>query len=348
MSQKFTVIDLFAGAGGMTAGFKRAGFKPVFAVEIDADAAATYRANFGDHVVTEPIEDVTGDRFPEADVVIGGPPCQGFSPLGRMTGVRANSALNGLWREYARVLATVKPAIFVLENVPQILKSAEFAALQNFAEDLGYQVKAEILNAADFGVPQKRRRAIVIGSRVGEARLPVPTASAARTVGDAIGHLPAPKGDGATLVAGREHTGRDLHFNRAPRPESLVRYKLIPPGGNRFDLMRQAPEITPRCWLDKKTGSTDVFGRLRNDEPALTIRTEFFKPEKGRYLHPVQDRPITHLEAALLQTFPEDFKWRGSKISVARQIGNAVPPTLAEAIGREVAAMLNEAKVSAR
>lgn len=339
MIHKYTVIDLFAGAGGMTAGFKAAGLKPVFAVEIDADAAATYRANFGDHVATEPIETVGAERFPAADVVIGGPPCQGFSPLGRMTGARANSALNGLWREYGRVLATVKPAVFVLENVPQILKSAEFAALQAFVEDLGYQVKAEVLNAADFGVPQKRRRAIVIGSRIGEPRMPVPDASPT-TVNDAIGSLPRPKGDGAALVPGRLHEGLDLHFNRTPRPESLKRYKLIPPGGNRFDLMRRAPELTPRCWLEKPTGSTDVFGRLKADEPALTIRTEFFKPEKGRYLHPVEDRPITHLEAALLQTFPDDFRWSGSKISIARQIGNAVPPRLAEAIAREVLVML--------
>ena len=342
------VIDLFAGAGGMTAGFRQAGFEPTFAVEIDPDAATTYRANFGDHVVAGPIESVPGEDFPAADVVIGGPPCQGFSPLGRMTGDRANSALNGLWREYARVLATVRPAAFVLENVPQLLKSTEFSALQNFVEDIGYQVKAEVLSAADFGVPQKRRRAIVVGSRIGVPRLPVPNACASPTVDDAIGHLPPPEGDGAALVPGALHAGRDLHFNRSPRPESLKRYKLIPPGGNRFDLMRRAPDLTPRCWLDKPAGSTDVFGRLRGDEPALTIRTEFFKPEKGRYLHPTQHRPITHLEAALLQTFPRDFKWSGSKISIARQIGNAVPPLFARAIAQEVAEMLAEATVPAR
>ena len=343
----YTVIDLFAGAGGMTAGFKQAGFEPVFAVELDPDAAATYRANFGDHVVAEPIESVSGERFPQADVVMGGPPCQGFSPLGRMTGGRENSALNGLWREYARVLATVGPAVFVLENVPEILKSAEFTALQRFVEDLGYEVRADVLNAANFGVPQKRRRAIVVGTRIGEPRLPVPNASTSSTVDDAIGYLPPPKENVSALRPGLLWTGLDLHFKRTPRPDSLKRYKLVPPGGNRFDLMRLAPQLTPRCWLEKPTGSTDVFGRLRGDEPALTIRTEFFKPEKGRYLHPTQHRPITHLEAALLQTFPPDFKWSGSKISIARQIGNAVPPRLAQAVALEVAAMLDEALVHA-
>lgn len=324
----------------MTAGFRAAGIIPVFAVELDQDAANTYRANFGDHVAAEPIEDVESSRFPAADVVIGGPPCQGFSPLGRMTGDGSNLALNGLWREYARVLTTVRPAVFVLENVPQILKSAEYAALVNYVEDLGYDVRAEVLNSADFGVPQKRRRAIVIGSRVGEPRFPEPRPSKAQNVADAISDLARPQGDGRKLGTDRLSSGDDLHFNRSPRDESLARYKLIPPGGNRFDLMRKAPEITPRCWLEKPTGSTDVFGRLRWDEPSLTIRTEFFKPEKGRYLHPEQHRPITHLEAALLQTFSRDFVWSGSKISVARQIGNAVPPNLAQAIAEEVAAML--------
>ncbi len=331
-----TFIDLFSGAGGMTAGFRIAGFTPVFAVEFDQDAAETYRANFGDHVAARPIQDVDKSEYPEADVVIGGPPCQGFSPLGRMTGNRANAALNGLWREYAEVLAAVEPAVFVVENVPQILKSVEYASLKKYVEDLGYEVDARILNAVEYGVPQKRRRAIVVGSRVGKPRFPEPEPSQVRTVADAIRSLPEPTGDGRKLGSRNLSAGLDLHFNRKPRPESLARYMLIPPGGNRFDLMKQAPEITPRCWLEKPTGSTDVFGRLRWDEPALTIRTEFFKPEKGRYLHPDQHRPITHLEAAALQSFPQSFRWSGSKISVARQIGNAVPPQLARAIAEAV------------
>ena len=335
-----TIIDLFAGAGGMTEGFRRAGFTPILAVEIDADAAATYRANLGDHVIDEPIECVLSDRFPEADVVIGGPPCQGFSPLGRMSGNGANGKLNGLWREFARVLQRVVPDVFVLENVPQLRRSAEFRALKLLAEGLDYQVEVEVLNAAEFGVPQKRRRAIVIGSRVGPPRFPQGRPKDGSRVRDAIAHLREPVGHGEALAPGSLSKGLDLHFNRRPRPQSIERYRLVPPGGNRFDLMAKAPHLTPRCWLEKPSGSTDVFGRLRWDEPALTIRTEFFKPEKGRYLHPEQHRPISHLEASLLQTFPEDYAWSGSKISVARQIGNAVPVRFAEAIALSVAEML--------
>ena len=335
-----TVIDLFAGAGGMTEGFRRAGFTPILAVELDADAAATYRANLGDHVIAEPIERVPSHRFPDADVVIGGPPCQGFSPLGRMSGKGVNDKLNGLWREFARVLQWVVPDVFVLENVPQLRRSAEFRALKLLAQSLDYRVEIEVLNAADFGVPQKRRRAIVIGSRIGPPTFPPGRPEDGSFVRDAIAHLQEPVGHGEALAAGSLSKGLDLHFNRRPRPQSIKRYRLIPPGGNRFDLMAKAPHLTPRCWLEKPSGSTDVFGRLRWDEPSLTIRTEFFKPEKGRYLHPEQHRPISHLEASLLQTFPEHYAWSGSKISVARQIGNAVPVRFAEAIGVAIADML--------
>jgi hypothetical protein len=112
--------------------------------------------------------------------------------------------------------------------------------------------------------------------------------------------------------------------------------KTIPPGGNRFTLMQLRPDLTPACWFRKKSRATDVMGRLEWDKPALTIRTEFFKPEKVRYLHPEQHRPITHWEAARIQTFPDDFKFFGSKIEIARQIGNAVPPKLAEAVATEL------------
>ncbi len=121
---------------------------------------------------------------------------------------------------------------------------------------------------------------------------------------------------------------------------SLERYKAVPPGGNRFDLMRKRPDITPDCWKNKRTGSTDVFGRMWWDEPAPTIRTEFFKPEKGRYLHPEAHRPITIREAARLQTFPDEFIFLGSNVQVAKQIGNAVPVALGERIALQVRSTL--------
>ncbi|HCB34360.1 MAG TPA: DNA (cytosine-5-)-methyltransferase, partial [Acidimicrobiaceae bacterium] len=158
-----------------------------------------------------------------------------------------------------------------------------------------------------------------------------------RTVRDAISDLPRrPTTDRPVMDGDRQ----DLHIRRNPRPTSVERYRAVPAGGNRFDLQRNRPDLTPACWANKPTGTTDVMGRLWWDRPAQTIRTEFFKPEKGRYLHPAHHRPITHREAARLQSFPDTFVIEGTKTEVARQIGNAVPPLLGRAIARHVAQIL--------
>jgi DNA (cytosine-5)-methyltransferase 1 len=157
------------------------------------------------------------------------------------------------------------------------------------------------------------------------------------TVRDVIADLPAPVG---TEIRD-EPPPLNLHFGRNPTEKSKKRYRAIPDEGmNRVDLQERAPEITPACWIRKKSGGTDLFGRLWWDRPAFTIRTEFFKPEKGRYLHPVQHRPITHREAARFQSFPDSFVFTGSKIEIARQIGNAVPPLLARHVATAVDKML--------
>jgi DNA (cytosine-5)-methyltransferase 1 len=332
--ERLTLMDLFAGCGGLTRGFVDSGeFRPVFAVEADRDAAATYRQNYGDHVFCGPIERV--DSFPSVDVVIGGPPCQGFSPL-NMRGIGLERRT--LWREYLRALKEAHPDVFLMENVPQLLRSAEYAAFRKAAKKLGFEIEGLTLNAADYGVPQTRKRAIVIGSRLGVVDFPQKThfppdhdgepGPRWQTVRDAIGDLPA------------HPTDRDWHDSRNPRSMSLERYRTIPEEGEgRFELAERRPDITPACWLRKKTGSTDVFGRLWWNRPAYTIRTEFYKPEKGRYLHPEEHRPITVREAARLMSFPDDFvlPTDQSMTSVARQIGNAVPPLLAQRLAEAVA-----------
>ncbi len=194
------LADLFAGAGGITEGFRRAGFTPVAAVEFDRWAAQTYAANFGDHVLACPIEDVVVDHrdgmltwsgrnvageplsfeTPEIDVLVGGPPCQGFSPLGRMNDWDYDDPRNKLWKHYVRILDTLQPKVFVIENVPEILKSAEFDRLRKHVKRLGhgYDLAYGVLNAAFFGVPQTRKRAIIIGSRIGAPTLPPEMSSA--------------------------------------------------------------------------------------------------------------------------------------------------------------------------
>jgi DNA (cytosine-5)-methyltransferase 1 len=177
----------------------------------------------------------------------------------------------------------------------------------------------------------------VIGTRDGWLDWPTPTHS---STGGATETLPAwLTFRDAVRGLPRKPTGKNWHNDRNPRPMSLERYKAIPhEGEGRFELAARRPDITPACWLRKKSGSTDVFGRLWWDRPAFTIRTEFFKPEKGRYLHPSEHRPITVREAARCQGFPDSFVFPASQsmTSVAKQIGNAVPPTLARCIASAV------------
>jgi DNA (cytosine-5)-methyltransferase 1 len=350
-----TTIDLFAGAGGMSHGFHQAdlGYLPIFAVEHEHAAAMTFKQNNGCEVFDGDIED--GPRYPEADLIIGGPPCQGFSPLGRDRDDASRAVMNGLWEHYLNAVKTVRPKAFVIENVPEFQKSAQFASLLDLMKTdklfSQYGIGYGVLNAADYGVPQSRRRGIFVAIRGAGTmtpdglRLPWPPppthgpdrANPHRTVRDAIGDLPRrTRGtEPHFLPDGSQY----LHFGRRPIPSSLERYKAIPAGGNRFDLMKNRPDITPNCWARKPTGTTDVMGRLWWDRPSVTIRTEFFKPEKGRYLHPVANRVITHREAARIQTFPDSYIFEGTKTEIARQIGNAVPPLLGKAIAEYVYAL---------
>ncbi len=359
-----STIDLFAGCGGLTQGFTKTGFRHIAANELDRAAASSFAANFGEAGV------ICGDvtqfvDVPRADVVIGGPPCQGFSQIGTRNPADPR---NTLWREYLRVVLAANPQVFVLENVGRFSKSAEFDLLMNELTTGTLRrwkhVAVGIVNAADFGVPQVRRRTLIVASRVGPVSLPVPThakdgADGRKpwvTLRDAIGNvdwqvpttkLPASSEEFFGESVPGTFKSRDIHVGRNPTPMSLERYDVIPPGGGRFDLPY---EMQPPCWQKKKTGTTDVMGRLRWEKPSVTIRTEFFKPEKGRYLHPQWElrnrekrvnRSLTHFEAALIQSFPDDYLWCGTKTQIARQIGNAVPPDLAAAIARSALAVLD-------
>jgi DNA (cytosine-5)-methyltransferase 1 len=365
MAEPLTVVDLFAGCGGMTQGFVQEGFRPVFAVEQDLHAAATYAANFGEHHMHwGDIAEVPDSAVPQADVVIGGPPCQGFSNLGSRD---VHDPRNQLWKQYLRFVRLARPRVFVIENVDRFSHSAEFQLLLAEAAPGGliedYELATQVMVAADHGVAQRRHRTVVIGSRVGPIAHPAPTHARVpaaglapwETVRSRIADLPAHPVTTELPATTAEFFGRtvpgefkwlDLHFGRRPRELSLRRYDAVPPGGGRFDL---PDELLPRCWREKPTGTTDVMGRMRWDQPSLTIRTEFFKPEKGRYLHPQWEpddpsgrvnRVITHLEAARLQDFPETFVWCGSKTQIAKQIGNAVPVGLAAALARHLRAHL--------
>jgi DNA (cytosine-5)-methyltransferase 1 len=357
-----TLLDLFAGCGGMTRGFTDEGFRVKSAVEKDIYAAATYAANFGE-VVTHCSDVESFVDVPKVDVVIGGPPCQGFSNLGSRD---PTDERNRLWREFVRIVVAANCDIFVLENVERFSKSIEFTNLRlecAAKQELGdYTIQPFTLNAVDFGVPQRRIRSIIVGSRIGpidlpdhtHARVATFTQNTWRTVRDAIfglqlDELPTKLPERTRTFFDTEVPGEfkldEIHMDRTYRPESKQRYALIPPGGSRFDLPE---ELMYDCWKTHTGGATDVLGRLEWDKPSVTIRTEFFKPEKGRYLHPEWskkgprvNRAITHAEAALLQGFDARHLWCGGKIEIARQIGNAVPPRLAVAIAKRVADRLH-------
>lgn len=349
------LIDLFSGAGGLTLGFSSRfghGFVSVWANDSNESAAKTYNLNFGDHCIPGDISDLLRDpqiKVPKADVVIGGPPCQGFSLLNKK---RHNDHRKQLWRPFFEVVARSKAKVFVMENVPQLLGSNEHREILDHATQMGFKVVSSKLCAADFGVPQVRYRAFIVGCKFSDPSVVfppkkthfnprngklrncddyIPNPKPWRTLKDEIADLPAPEGTSVRSEA----PPLDLHFGRSPRPISLKRYRAIPKEGmNRFDLQKRVPDLTPPCWIRKTSGGTDLFGRLWWDRPAYTIRTEFFKPEKGRYLHPTQHRPITHREAARFQSFPDEFEFFGNKIEIAKQIGNAVPPLLASHVAR--------------
>jgi DNA (cytosine-5)-methyltransferase 1 len=332
----------------MTEGFHAAGgFRTVRAVEMEPTAAATYAATFGNIVDMMPISRWLADALvPSVHIVIGGPPCQGFSTLGKQD---AEDERNSLWRDYAQAIVRAKPRYFVLENVAAFIRSPQLAALRSATEKAGmlaeYSFEAAILNAADYGAAQARRRTILIGHH---RDLPAPGLPAATHRGGHRSLQDALKGvrrsvtktqlpDRQVLVAGRPQPGsfttRELHIVRTYTATSMARIRSIPAGGNRFDL---PDHLLPRCWREHLSGSADVMGRLRWEKPSVTIRTEFFKPEKGRYLHPSEHRALTHYEAALIQGFPETHRWVGSKTSIGRQIGNAVPIQLGTAIARHL------------
>ena len=279
------LIDLFCGAGGLTIGFTEFRdhfFEPVWANDFNTFAAETYNENFGDHCVPGDLVDILQDPnllIPKADVVIGGPPCQGFSLLNKQ---RDEDPRKHLWRPYMQVVREARASIFLMENVPQLLRSREHERIVQSAEEMGFQTCSAILCAADYGVAQTRWRAFILGCSFTDPAdffPPLKTHKMSgsqrrmfkeefneyvddcgewRTLKDTIHDLRRPVGTQIRDV----DPPRDLHFGRNPTKMSQERYRAIPKQGmNRVDLQRERPDLTPDCWIDKK-GGTDLFGRL--------------------------------------------------------------------------------------
>ncbi|WP_175890336.1 DNA cytosine methyltransferase [Burkholderia cepacia] len=336
-----TAIDLFSGAGGLALGLKKSGFDLRAAVEADKWAARTYRKNLGSHLLEVDIHKLAvadllefAQLAPgECDLLAGGPPCQGFSVQRRGAD---EDPRNDLVLEFLRCVEGVKPRIFLMENVSGLMSKRGrpfLEAVVSKARELGYVVHQAKLEAADYGVPQLRKRVILVGEmpRDGESyfQFPDPNVSEEgyKTVREAIADLPSPPPDGALHAEIANHA-------REARLSALNRERLqhIPPGGGREDL----PEhLQLPCHINNPSHRhVDVYGRLEWDRPSGTITARFDSFTRGRFAHPVEHRSLTLREGARLQTFPDDFHFEGNREEVAKQIGNAVPPLLAEALGK--------------
>jgi DNA (cytosine-5)-methyltransferase 1 len=340
-----TAIDLFAGAGGLSLGLVAAGFRVLSALDSDSQAVETYKANIGPHAICRDIASVgrddllSGRHRSRVDLVAGGPPCQGFSIK---RGRDPKDSRNSLLFEFLRIVAEVQPRFFLIENVPGLVsrRGRRFLDLAlSDAASQGYHCHVAVLNAAAFGVPQLRERAFVVGERPVRGRVvfefPRPTLApdGYQTVRDSIGNLPSPPEDG------KPHSQIANHYREA-RLSATNRERLlhIPPGGGRENLPSR---LRLRCHQDTpRIRHVDTYGRLAWDEPAVTLTARFDSFTRGRFAHPEEHRTITLREGARIQTFPDHFVFIGNREQVARQIGNAVPPLLAKALGRAIAAAL--------
>lgn len=317
------VVDLFAGAGLFSHAFQRAGFEITRAIEIDPIAARTYAVNVGNHVEVGDISKIKpGGR---CEILIAGPPCQGFSTLNLR---RGNDPRNLLSLQVIRWVVALRPAIVVVENVQAFLSSVVWATLDRRFKKLGYEVTTFVLDAVDFGAPQLRRRSFTIASRKG----PLPTLNRRvrriQTVREAF--------DGLS----RMPDGRNNHYAPHPSPIALKRMRVIPAGGDKRDVMATAPRLAPPSWWSVGCQVTDVWGRMEWEKPCNTLRTAFQNPSKGRYIHPEENRVISLREAARLHTVSDNWSFIGLPTQIARQIGNSVPSVLGDAIAHMVLDLL--------
>jgi DNA (cytosine-5)-methyltransferase 1 len=318
-------IDLFSGCGGLTLGLKQAGFEVLSAVEIDDLAVKTFRTNHPEVVVKHnDIRKVsaTGLRRElklhpgELDLLAGCPPCQGFSALRTRNGACKNrDARNNLVHEMLRFARAFRPKALMMENVPGLASRKPFSDLCEGLQRLGYRITFDVKDAARYGVPQRRRRLILLASTEFDLHFPCESGRV-RSVRGAIGAL------------GEPGCGRDPLHNLPEKRRSQRVRKLIADipkdGGSRNDL----PRYRQLACHKKSNGFHDIYGRLAWDDVAPTITSGCFNPSKGRFLHPEQNRAITMREAALLQGFPRGYAFDAAagKEAIALMIGNALPP----------------------
>ncbi|WP_237189120.1 DNA cytosine methyltransferase [Rothia nasimurium] len=342
------IVDLFSGVGGLSYGFVQEGFNIAYANEYDSEIAKSYKLNHpGTHIKVGDIKDLNlEEEFlnlrGKIDIVMGGPPCQGFSQKGKRKTIHDDR--NFLFRNFVDVVKYLTPKYFVMENVPNLLTAENGffkKELEELFEEIGYSINAKVLNASEFGIPQSRRRAIIIGKiGVGKVKFPEPTFEKI-TVYDAISDLAfleSGQGSESSQYKMSAHTkyqkllrseNTDLFNHVATRHTNLAleRLKMIPSNCTK--------KVLPEQHRTKSIYS-GTWTRLDSKGVAPTITTRFDTPSSGQFTHPILHRAITVREAARLQSFPDSFRFYGSKSSQMKQVGNAVPPILSRHIAKAI------------
>ena len=317
-------IDIFSGCGGLTEGMHQADFKTEIAFEIDAIASKAYRLNHPNTtIITKDIRKVSIAEIKRKlngktiHLLAGCPPCQGFSSIRRLNRVKpVDDDRNDLVMEYIRLVRALKPYTIMMENVPGLIHYDLFKkAVDILQNELNYNIDYKVVNVKDYGVPQSRRRLVLVGSRLGEIKV-AKSSNEKKTVRQTIGKLPLPE------------KSKDLIHKIFPIHTSAVqkRIELTPKnGGSRKDLPKK---YLLKCHEPENVGFNDVYGRLRWDDYSTTITGGCLNPSKGRFLHPEQNRNISAREAAMLQSFPAKYKFPLDipKTNLALLIGNALPP----------------------
>lgn len=343
---KPVAIDLFSGCGGLTLGLRRAGFDVKAAVDVDQLAVRTYRDNHPRTVVVEEdIKSITGAALLKRaglskrriDLVAGCPPCQGFSSLRTLNGgKRVNEPMNDLVFEFVRIVEELNPRAVMLENVPGLFDDRRLVEVERRLSELGFNCASSVFDAAEYGVPQRRRRMILVGAREFEPEFGR-RAKKPMTVRAALSSLDAPSTSADPL--------HNYKVSRAEHVHALIK-KIPKNGGSRSSLAHEEQLPCHKACA----GFHDVYGRMAWDEPSPTITGGCINPSKGRFLHPQQNRAITLREAALLQGFPENYRFsmQRGRYPAAQMIGNAFPPGLAERHARALLRGLTKKRRSAR
>lgn len=336
--KKIACVDLFCGAGGLTHGFVLEGLPVVAGLDLDPACRYPYVSNNGAKFLERDISKVTADEllelYGEADlkVLAGCAPCQPFSTYAQRYESDGRDGKWGLLYEFARLAQGVSPDIITMENVPSVAKHEVFHDFVDTLKRLGYQVWFDVVDSSKYGVPQMRRRMVLLASKHGEITMIAPTHERPRTVREAIGRL-------KPINAGEAAPNDRLHASSALTPKNLQRIRASKPGGT----WRDWPEHLISECHKAESGKTypGVYGRMTWDQPAPTMTTQCYGFGNGRFGHPQQDRAISLREAAILQSFPRGYSFvppdgNVSFTALGRLIGNAVPVDLGRAIARSI------------